>query len=146
MLREVSSSNIPFWRWSLWIKKVCPKAATIVYGTCLIAIVALNVGLHLVNSVYQAQLLCRLHNQEEWRDGISVVIDIYYRYSAVLWIRDILIRIRMWIFGSVPLSNESGYGSGRPNKNQGVFFSPFLLDYGRIRSRIRNRIRIRTYD
>ncbi len=123
MLREVSSSNIPFWRWSLWIKKVCPKAATIVYGTCLIAIVALNVGLHLVNTVYQAQLLCRLHNQEEWRDGISVITGICCSTvqccgSVTFWYG------RMRILGCVPRTN----GSGRPKS----------IRILRIRMRIRN--------
>ncbi len=41
---------------------------------------------------------------------VSYHLFIYY-FSLVLWIRDILVRIR--ILGSLPLSNGSGCGSGR---------------------------------
>ncbi len=82
--------------------------------------------------------------------------------KAMLQIRDILVRIR--ILGSVPLTNASGCGSGRPKniriRNTGSHSSFFkdsegshltvnihvflaiFLDDGRIRSRIRRRIRI----
>jgi hypothetical protein len=41
------------------------------------------------------------------------------QYLAVLVIRDILVRIRIRILGSVPLTNRSGCGSGRP-KNKWI--------------------------
>jgi hypothetical protein len=40
-----------------------------------------------------------------------------YQYLAVLVIRDILVRILIQILGSVPLTNRSGCGSGRPKKH-----------------------------
>ncbi len=45
--------------------------------------------------------------------------------SVVDWIRNILVRIRMWIWilGSVPLSDGSGFGYGRPK-----FPDPMDLD------------------
>ncbi len=49
-------------------------------------------------------------------------------FVSVLWIRDILVRMRMRILGSVPLSNGSGFRSGRL-KNIRIL---------RIRMRIRN--------
>ncbi len=106
----------------------CNKKPAVPVFTCLIAVIALNVGLHLVNSVYQAQLLCWLHNQEEWRDGISVITGIYCStvQCAVLRIRDIFIRIR--ILGYVTPTNGSGCGSRRP-KNIRILW---------IRMRIRN--------
>jgi hypothetical protein len=46
--------------------------------------------------------------------------------SAVLGIRNILVRIRMRILGSVPLTNGSGCGSGRP-KTLGYYGSGWGL-------------------
>jgi hypothetical protein len=45
-------------------------------------------------------------------------------WKSVLGIRDILVRIRIWIPGSVPLANGSGSGSGY-RSNSGFDFNDF---------------------
>jgi hypothetical protein len=61
--------------------------------------------------------------------------------KTVLWIHDILVRIRIRILGSVPLSNVSGNlvkSHKEVTKQYGInqgFSYYFVLDDGRIRSR-----------
>jgi hypothetical protein len=44
-----------------------------------------------------------------------------HHLSRVFRIRDILVRIRMWILGSAPLTNGSGCGSGSVSKSSVTF-------------------------
>ncbi len=67
-------------------------------------------------------LPCGSGNKPMGTDELSVWYGIHLPYlfpqsESVLRIRDILVRIRMRILGSVPLANGSGCGSGGPKKH-----------------------------
>jgi hypothetical protein len=75
-------------------------------------------------AVVPEHLLCKPHLRLEFCfSGTTRPTNALILRNAVLWIRDIMVRIR--ILGSVRLSNGPGFGSGRPNNI-------------RIRMRIRN--------
>jgi hypothetical protein len=60
----------------------------------------------------RTHLLTGGRDQEEGWSSWKKTLN--YQYLEVLVIRDILVRILIRILGSVPLTNRSGCGSGRP--------------------------------